>query len=325
MPSQPPSPDGSEHGVDPVPSFGAPDPSEMARFGERPRYVEEGSAEPLPRDETPDEAAEGPYPYGFSETRPRGRSPRRGASTAPRASGGAAAGVPVWNPAGSSAAAASPSPATPADPRRRRRLLGLLLGAAALILVAVIALQVAGRTVYGPQREVEELLSAVRDGEAEEAGEIMDPNVPSQQRLLLRDPIYLVSGRPVEDFEIDDVERDGDEAEVTALVTQDAVTTPVTFSLERSGRRAGILPRWEFADGSQGLYQQVSVSVPEGAQSITVNGRQVELPAHSGGALDLVALPGDYSFGAGGAEETVGVLVRDQMGPAQTVEVPSGG
>ncbi|MFB6575725.1 hypothetical protein [Kocuria palustris] len=323
MPPQPPSSDGPDQGTEEIPRFGAPDPSEMARFGERPRYVEEQDSEPAPRDETPDEAAEGPYPYGFSETRPKGRSLRRGSSAVPRPVAGAATGIPVWN-SGAASAAPPSIPAAAPRPARKRRW-ELLAAALVLILVAVAVVQVVSRTAFGPQEEVEELLSAVRDGEASDAAEIMDPNVPAEQRLLLQDQIYVVSGRPVEDFEIDRVQRDGDDAEVTARVTQDGVTTPVTFSLERRGRQAGVFPRWRFDGDAQGLYQQVSLRVPEGVQSISVNGRQVQLPAHDSGELDLAALPGDYSFGAGGAEQTVSVLVRDAAAGAQTVEVPAAG
>ena len=323
MPSQPPSSDGSDQGAEEIPKFGAPDPSEMARFGELPRYVEEQASEPAPRDETPDEAAEGPYPYGFSETRPKGRSSRRGSSAVPRPVTGTATGIPVWN-SGAAPVTAQPGPAAAARPARKRRW-GLLAAAVVLVLVVVAAVQVVSRTAFGPQEEVEELLSAVRDGEASDAAEIMDPNVPAEQRLLLQDQIYVVSGRPVEDFEIDRVQRDGDDAEVTARVTQDGVTTPVTFSLERTGRQAGVFPRWGFDGDAQGLYQQLRVDVPEGVESITVNGRQVELPAHGGGELDLVVLPGDYSLGAGGGEETVSVLVREGMGASTTVEIPPAG
>lgn len=323
MPAQSSPSDGSDRGTEEIPSFGAPEPSEMARFGERPRYVAEESSESAPRDETPDEAAEGPYPYGFSETRPKGRSSRRGSTAAPQSGAGAAPGAPVWN-SGAASDTSQPAPAAAPRPARRRRW-GLLAAAVALVLVTVVAVQIVGRTAFGPQEEVEELLSAVRDGEASDAAEIMDPNVPSEQRLLLQDPIYLVSGKPVEGFEIDRVQRDGDEAEVTARVSQDGVTTPVTFSLERTGRQAGVFPRWGFDGDTQGLYQQLRVDVPEGVESITVNGRQVELPAHGGGELDLVVLPGDYSLGAGGGEETVSVLVRDGMGASTTVEIPPAG
>lgn len=325
MSSQPPPSDGSDRGSDPIPSFGAPEPGEVARFGERPRYLEDETSAQLPPDETPDEAADGPYPYGFSETRPKGRAPHARASAAPRSAGrGQAADLPVWKPGAASGSTAPASMTTRAAAPRRRRI-AAVLGIAALVLVALAVLRIVGHAVYGPQERVEALLGAVRDGEASDAEEIMDPHVPSEQRLLLQDPIYVVSGHPVEDFEIESVERDGDEAEVTAQVTQDAVTTPVSFTLERSGRQAGVFPRWEFDGDSRGLYQHLTVRVPEGAQSLSVNGRQTEVPAHDGRELTFAVLPGDYSFGAGGGEETVSVLVQEAAVGPEAVEVPPAG
>lgn len=322
MPSQPPDSEGPDPRRDPsteeIPRFGAPDPSQMARFGERPRYAEDPVETPLlsPPDDTPDEAAEGPYPYGFSETRPKGRSARTGSSAA------SAPGPGLDAP---QRTAAAPGAAPSASVPRRGRRIVVVLGLLAVVLAAVAVLWGVGRVIYGPDDEVEELMGAVRDGQASDVEELMNPNVPREQRLLLQDPVYLVSGHPVEDVEITRVDRDGDDATVTASVTQNAVTTPVVFLLTRSGREDVVFPGWDVEEASPSLYQSLSVKVPEDARTLSINGRQVEIPAHSGDTLELAALPGDYSFGAGAGEVTAEVRLADAAAGPEAVEVPRAG
>lgn len=212
-----------------------------------------------------------------------------------------------------------PPERTPEQKRRARWIL-LGIGAAVLLVVlAIVTFQILIRTVFTPANQVEEAMNAVRDGEASRAVEIMDPNVPNAQRMLLQDDVYAVAGTPIEDYEITDVVRSGDSSTVTAEVTQDGVTTPLTFSMVRDGRTAGIFPQWRIDGAPEGLYKSVDVTMPE-VSTMTLNGVETEIPEDMRGqSTSLVALPGDYSFGPDadskymtyGDEQTTNVRVAD--------------
>lgn len=212
-----------------------------------------------------------------------------------------------------------PPERSPEQKRRARRILIGIAAAIVLVVLAIAAFQILMRTVFTPANQVEDALQAVRDGEASRAVELMDPNVPNSERMLLQDDVYAVAGTPVEDYEITDVQRSGDTATVTADVTQDAVTTPVVFSMVRDGRTAGIFPQWRIDGAPEGIYGSVSVTMPE-VSTMTLNGVETEIPEDMRGqSTSLVALPGDYSFGpdAGskyltyGSEQTANVRVAE--------------
>ena len=106
---------------------------------------------------------------------------------------------------------------------------------------------------------------------------------------------------------------------MTAEVTQDGVTTPLTFSMVRDGRTAGIFPQWRIEGTPDGLYRSVDVTMPE-VSTMTLNGVETEIPEDMRGqSTSLVALPGDYSFGPDtdskyltyGDEQTANVRVAD--------------
>ena len=228
--------------------------------------------------------------------------------------------VPQDQQAGQAPAQPMGPPERTPEQKRRARWILLGIGAAVLLVVlAIVTFQILIRTVFTPANQVEEAMNAVRDGEASRAVEIMDPNVPNAQRMLLQDDVYAVAGKPIEDYEITDVVRSGDSSTVTAEVTQDGVTTPLTFSMVRDGRTAGIFPQWRIDGAPEGLYKSVDVTMPE-VSTMTLNGVETEIPEDMRGqSTSLVALPGDYSFGPDadskymtyGDEQTTNVRVAD--------------
>lgn len=105
-------------------------------------------------------------------------------------------------------------------------------------------------------------------------------------------------------------------------MTQDAVSTPVAFTLLQDGRQAGVFKDWRLENGGSVLSQSLSVDVPAGATELTVNGQQLDLAAAglSGGeSATFVALPGDYVI----APPPGGKYVN--FGGDQTVEVRADG
>ena len=190
------------------------------------------------------------------------------------------------------------------------------------MVAAAVAHSVLSRTVYSPSNEVESYLQAVVDGRAVDATRALDPNVPSSERLLLDDDVYDAAAHPVTSYSIRDVTVDGSTAQVTAEITQDAVTTPVSFTLVQDGRQDGVFKDWTLEDGGSALYQSVSVDLPEDATELTVNGQALDLAGTgiSGGeTVNFVALPGDYVI----APPSGGRYIS--FGGEQTVEVRADG
>lgn len=235
-------------------------------------------------------------------------------------------------PAGSTAAA--PPAATqqyaavarkPMDESTRKKVRTALVAGAALAALAVtaaVAHSILSRTVFSPGNEVESYLQSVVDGRAVDAAQALDPNVPTGQRLLLNDDVYGAAAHPVTAYSVQDVSVDGSTAQVSAEITQDAVSTPVHFTLVQDGRQAGVFKDWRLDDGGSALYQSLSVDIPAGATELTVNGRPLDLAAAgvpSGGSASFVALPGDYVISPPpggkyidfGGEQTVDVRADD--------------
>lgn len=188
----------------------------------------------------------------------------------------------------------------PMDPARKKRirLIALLAGALVLLTVAaVISFSVLGRTAFGPGRQAEEFLGAVRDGNVQRATELADPNVNTERRGLLTEPVYGAAENRISSYSVRDTTIRGDTATVSAAVTQDNVTTPVTLNLVSDGRE-GLFRSWRVEDTGDSLYRTVSVQVPAGVGELTVNDRKVPVDRQQEArTVEYAALPGDYRVG----------------------------
>ncbi|MGO1506154.1 MAG: hypothetical protein ACTHWV_14460, partial [Brachybacterium sp.] len=201
----------------------------------------------------------------------------------------------------------SPAP-VPLSPAARKLLIGggIAVGAA-LVLVAglTIAFNVLSSTLYSPEKQVEQYLSALQEGDASTAVEISAPNAPSAEQALLTDAIAGAAGERISGFEITGSESDGDEGYlVTARVTQDSVTTTRVFHVERAGRAALVFPDWQMG---QTEYAFLSMEIPSVTTSILVNGQEVavdSLAVEDGFAVAAV-LPGQYTVGLPASSEFV--------------------
>ncbi|GGG67957.1 hypothetical protein GCM10011374_35330 [Kocuria dechangensis] len=182
---------------------------------------------------------------------------------------------------------------------RKRIRAALIVGGSLVVLVvaAAVTYSILSRTAFSPSKQVESYLQSVVDGRSTDAVQSLDPNVPTDQRLLLNDAVYGAAVHPVTAYTIQDVTVDGSTASVSAEITQDAVSTPVHFTLVQDGRQAGVFKDWRLENGGSALYQSVSVDIPAGATELTVNGQQLQLAAASPGeSVEFVALPGDYAI-----------------------------
>ena len=228
------------------------------------------------------------------------------AEGAPAAAESVPAPVPMHGAA--SGDVQQPPAPVPLSPAARKLLIGggIAVGAALVLVTGLtITFNVVSSTLYSPEKQVEQYLSALQEGDASTAVEISAPNAPSAEQALLTDAIAGAAGERISGFEITGSESDGDEGYlVTARVTQDSVTTTRVFHVERAGRAALVFPDWQMG---QTEYAFLSMEIPSGTTSILVNGQEVavdSLAVEDGFAVAAV-LPGQYTVGLPASSEFV--------------------
>ncbi len=182
-----------------------------------------------------------------------------------------------------------------AQAKKRLRVWGIIVGAVVVLVIgATVAYNVVSTSVFGPKAQVEKYLDSLRDGDAATAVDILDPNVTSQERVLLTNQIFSAAKNRISGYEIRDVETTDGGAVITADLTQDSKTTPITFVLEKGDRTAVVFNEWRVVSGGTWL---LPIQLPEGANEIKVNGVDVKLPSSEGqqapGTI-LPVLPGSY-------------------------------
>lgn len=212
-------------------------------------------------------------------------------------------GLPPGPPAGPPAGPPPAPPAPPApdvpglSPESRKRITLVAIIGGAVLLVVVAAAGVLGylsSAVYTPKAQVESYLSALVDGEAEAAGEMFLPTDGTP--VLFSDEIYRAATNRITEYEITNVETYGTRAGVTADVTQNGRRESIEFSMVKGGTVGLFFSDWRIDQHFASW--QFTVDLPAvltGAQTVKVNGVQVQLPEPDQyGSIVLPALPGDY-------------------------------
>lgn len=204
---------------------------------------------------------------------------------------------------------------------------------AVLVVGGIFGIRWANSAKYGPENEVEDYLQALVDGKASDALDIMEPNVVNDQQALLADDVYAAAENRPTDFDVTDIDVDGDDAVVEVEVTQNGKTYEQEFELEKSGKHYVVFDEWEMASGPEH-----SITMLSGPSEMQVNEVDVELPALSmsedipsadeASSLDgeeatdedladseYPVLPGEYVFTAPEGSKYV------SYGESQTIEV----
>lgn len=174
--------------------------------------------------------------------------------------------------------------------RQKRRWIVIIIAMVCIgLLVAAgfITRAVGNSSTYGPEARAKAYLQAVVDGDVDHALELYRPNLSTDQRALLTSEVFGASPARPTAFTIDGTAISGDTATVSADLTIDSKSYPVTITLQKRGNQAVIFDDWAFADGGM---QKITVSSPEAVD--TVNGVKVEL----GSADEISVLPGAYTF-----------------------------
>ncbi|MDN6150998.1 MAG: hypothetical protein L0I91_06160 [Yaniella sp.] len=204
--------------------------------------------------------------------------------------------------------------------RKSKALLWTGAGDIVLMVAGWITHSVLSRTVFGPEDTAEAYLQAVVDGRAEDALEIMGPNLTDDLRALATDEVYQGAADRPDRFELGDVNFDGSAASdvsVDATIYQSGKAYPLELGLSESGTQAMVFNDWDLRSGmvsGRALYAT-------GPTQLTVNDVEVDVEPSGLGATGatadsssemhdgqdisnwieqygLVLLPGTYTFTA---------------------------
>lgn len=199
--------------------------------------------------------------------------------------------VPVEAPTG---AVADPVPARPLTAEERARYKKIGIAAGSLVAFGVlgwIAVSVVNSQFYGPEDQVTAYLDAVVDGDLDEVNDLARTEGDEADDALMTSAIYRAAENRITGYEIGDIEKDGDTVTVEVRLEGLGEDVDAELTLAKDGRSAVLFDRWRVADG--GLAAAVSVTVPDGAGDLTVNGVAVDRIDD-----EVWLLPGDYVFDA---------------------------
>jgi hypothetical protein len=189
------------------------------------------------------------------------------------------------------AAPAESRPLTPEE-RARYKKIGITAGALAAVGIAGwIALSIVNSQFYGPEDQVAAYLDAVVNGDLDEVNALAPTDHGDADGSLLTSQIYRVAETRITGYEIGDVDKDGDTVTVRVRLEGLDNSVDAKLTMKKAGHTSVLFDKWRVAGG--GLARVVSVSMPESAGNLSVNGLDVD-PVDDAVWL----LPGSYTFDA---------------------------
>ncbi|MDN5688534.1 MAG: hypothetical protein L0G94_17910 [Brachybacterium sp.] len=211
----------------------------------------------------------------------------------------------------------------------RRRLVGIL-GAVVLVLALVLVVPRVLTTEDGPDTAARAFLDALVAGDAavlrqhlERPGDATD--------LALRDEILQAAENRVTSYAIEDVERDGEGARVTALLDDGHEQRPLTLTLHAVAGSSFAPVSWQL---DRIAVPEMEVSLPFGTEQIIINGVLVTLEEEDVAKVTfhlptvaLQLLPGTYEItlpGAGPLLEAISseITVPLYLGHSRSTATP---
>jgi hypothetical protein len=192
-----------------------------------------------------------------------------------------------------------PAPIAPAgareltpEERARYKKIGIVVGALVVVGIASwIAVSVVNSKFYGPEDQVAAYLDAVVDGDLGTVNDLAPTDDDTADDGLLTGEIYRAADSRITGYEIGKIEHDGDAVSVDVRLKGLGGSAKATLRLEKDGHTGVLFDKWRVTDG--GLAKVVSVSMPDGAGDLSVNGVAIDSIDD-----DVWLLPGDYDFDA---------------------------
>ena len=185
---------------------------------------------------------------------------------------------------------------TPMSDTSRRRIKRIVVGAVALVAVAIlgtIALTVANWT-RTPEAKVRQYLDLLADGKASAATAMVDPGLPNDQRAFLSDEVMAsASARiEVEDVTVDDAEH-SKERVVTATMRLDGERFTRSFRVSAAKNTFGLLKNWKIQDA---MVSRVDVQA-DNVSAFSIGGEKLSIATlKEASSSSIVLYPGVYTF-----------------------------
>ena len=216
--------------------------------------------------------------------------------------GAAGAGHAGWGGSGEGAVVTS-VPERQLSARGRKRLLVSLAVIGAVAVLAVGSAITVNAVKPGPDQPVKEYVQALVDGDARKAMEILDPDVPNEERTLLTNEILGAAENRIDGYSIISSKVSGESAQVRAELRQDGRKYEQTFTLTKNQPEL-LNDHWKLEAFP---LQHVTVSADAPVSAVSVNGVTVasgQNPATALGTnISLPAFPGSYSVGLPDSEK----------------------
>jgi len=223
-----------------------------------------------------------------------------GAPDLPGAHLGASPGDHAPGSSATSEGRADPSAAGSRGPRLllRAAVLGVAI---ALVAGVALALGALNHGLHSPRAQVAAYLTALEEGRFSDAAAHLAGPDGVTNGLLLTDAIGASTTHRLSGHEILEVDRSGDDAQVTARVEQDGVVTIHEFTLHRLRSAVAFFPRWVLEPPA---HDMLKVFISSEVDTLTVNGVSVGLAGLVTQTdveyqLDVALLPifpGDYEI-----------------------------
>jgi hypothetical protein len=237
--------------------------------------------------------------------------PARPQESQPGAAGALVPVTPGEGPAAAGRAAIGPAATPPAErqltAKGRRRLLVSAAVVGAVAVLAVGSVVTVNAVKPGPDQPVKDYAQALVDGDARKALEILDPDVPNEERVLLTNEVLGAATNRIDGFSIISTRISGESAQVRAELRQGGRKYEQTFALVKNQPEL-VDDHWKLEAFP---LQQVTASVDVPLAAVSVNG--VTVPAGQnevtalGTNISLPAFPGSYSVGLPDSEKHLSV------------------
>lgn len=170
------------------------------------------------------------------------------------------------------------SPTTPAA--RRGRRVWITVGAVALAVGGYLTAAALVSNSSDPSETVSSYLAAIADGDASTAAQIVDPDASGTDAAYLTDDVLGAATERIEVVSVTTAKREGDTAEVTAVMELASQTFTHTFTMARDAGAYWLLqPGWR---PDAPLTVEATVAVRDsialtGVEQVDVAGAELEL------------------------------------------------
>lgn len=226
---------------------------------------------------------QGAYSQGAQQAANQGGYPQGGYTSGAYPQGQAPAGYP--QPMGGQR--------PPMDPKKKKTIIlfsALAAGLVLLLIIGSVVVNVVNSTQYGPAATVRTYLTAISQGKASQANELVDPGVTKNAAALLSDDVLGEATALMTNAKVTKVSTRGDSAFAEVSYSIDGTAFDDVLELSKNGKQGVFFDKWTI---DKPLLSSIYVYASQGTV-VSVNGTDVDFGQDS----ELAAYPGIYEIGA---------------------------